>query len=278
MENEKKKNIGLLIIMIIVAILFAVGGWILGKNYANMEDKRDNQKVEEKDNQQGNNQTEDTTPTKIEGTTNEEIEALGKNMFDKISFNNGWMIFGHYPFIDENRNINSVDNTFTDEIVLLSLFKDDKSHDSSYDKTKCHNSKFYEDNTLEPDSYCLIKRISKDVFSNEYYKYFGKKPSTFSEETGILCDISCILSNDEYKCYETGAGCGDDASCYGGYKYVSSILTNNNELIVETEPYISECENGVDPVKYIKEQASNHLITFKQNENNDWYWYSTQSK
>ena len=277
MENEKKKNIGLLIIMIIVAMLFAVGGWILGKNSANIENKQDNQKIEEKDKQQENNQTKDTTPTKIEGTTNEEIEALGKNMFDKVSFNDGWMIFGHYPFIDDNRNINTIDNTFTDEVVLLSLFKSDSTHDSTYNETECRNSSFYENTTLEPESSCLIKRISKEIFSNEYYKFFGRIPNTFTNEISITCDTSCILSNDEYKCYATAGGCGDDAACYGGYKYVSSKIVNN-ELIVNIESYVENCSEDVNPVEYNNTFGGKYTVTFKQNANNDWYWYSTQAK
>jgi len=264
-ENEKKKNIGLLIIMIIVAMLFSAGGWILGKNYANTEDKKNNQKTEEKGNQQGNNN---------EGTTNEEIDALGKNMFDKVSFNNGWMIFGHYPFIDNNRNINTIDNAFTDEVVLLSLFKSDSNHDSTYNETECRNSSFYENITLEPESSCLIKRISKEIFSNEYYKFFGKIPNTFTDRISITCDTLCILSNDEYKCYATAGGCGDDASCYGGYKYVSSSVVNN-DLIVNIESYVENCSEDVDPVKYNNEFGGQYNLTFKQNTNGDWYWYST---
>jgi hypothetical protein len=269
-ENEKKKNIGLLIIMIIVAMLFSAGGWILGKNYANIEDKKDNQKTEEKGNQQENNN---------EGTTNEEIEALGKQLFEMINFDDGWQFFSHYYFIKDKINQSTLNEENKNSSVLTSLFKRNEiDYSSTYKKEVCENSDFY--NMINPDDEqieaCLITNISKDVFSNEYYRLFGNTITTFPEKIGAFVDEydDCYLSNDVYNCYKRTVTVGDDNECLGKFRYVSSN-TVNNDLIVNIESYVENCSEDVDPVRYNNEFGGQYNLTFKQNTNGDWYWYST---
>ena len=269
---ENKNNNLLIVLIVIFSILAACGGFIMGQKYTNKKQPPETNKPEKKSPEVPNNVT----------LTDAEIDALGKQLFEMINYDDGWSFFSHYYFIKDEINQSTLDEENKNSSVLTSLFKRNKiDYSSTYKKEVCENSDFY--NMINPDDEqieaCLITNISKDIFSNEYYRLFGNTITTFPEKIGAFVDEydDCYLSNDVYNCYKRTVTVGDDNECLGKFKYVSSKVINN-ELLVTIESYVENCSEDVNPVEYNNFFGGKYTVTFKQNANNDWYWYSTQSQ
>lgn len=217
--------------------------------------------------------------------TEKELDNLGKELFKKTSYDNG---YGDelYFYNESKLDYNKLNNEERLAVAFINI-------PSAYIYEELYNS--------ENDQ---VVNLSKQVYSNDfessYKELFGFDKKIKYEKFLIENDDSeCEANNDIIACDCNGVGGrGSAGSLYLNYEKTELV---NNDLIVYTSLLGYNADNGDEGVVYndyelinpiagkeftenigetlFKEygdKASKYKLTFNKDTNDNWYWVSTE--
>ena len=285
--NKKSVFISIIIILFMV---FSLGvGYFLGnkETVSEVEVKKDNEKK----------------------LTDEEIDELGKQLFDKtssFSINNVYIYYS-----DEKINVDSIKledrlNDTLENISLKNVF-----YNTSVSLSALHSEECFDQVTSNYT--CFSYRIYKNVFENTYFNLFNQKIPSFSSFTSDHLD-RCVLEGDYLNCYPMDGGTAFDGTLkyinydkaeyedntmyiysdyigflyglngdYKAYAYNDIKLTNkidNTDYSSEIEKYLNDEDNIFQDKDTLftkfADKTGKYKLTFKQNELGNWYWVQTE--
>lgn len=271
----KKGNSTLYIIIILITIIIALGGYLIYDKVLKDEPIKDIPKENNNEEQTENNNEEQKE------NTEEDINGLGKELFERTLYSE----YGKdtYTLYDSNKSIDTLENTDKLRMAYRMANKTKVVNNAYMDGL---NIETFEHNTCSvniDDKNCYLEKVTKNNFENAYYKLFGNKNVKYEE---FLDDNLYCSATKEYVACIWGAGMDNFVENKLRFKdaelHNSQIIINVEQIFLiedseNAEKYKDyETLNEKDFFEKYQNDVTKYKVIFKQNENKDYYWYSTE--
>ena len=269
MEEKKNKSL-IVIIVILVILLFCSIGYIVYDNFIKEDEVVDNNNNDNQDNEQDNEEENELSE--------EEIDELGKSLFNNILLLRAG--YDGLLFVPSFETFLTYNTMIDKGLVMEKILEDtDKIYNESYDRDSCKELLVNGEEILNNEEYrntCYDYYVDKSTFENLYYKIFGSDKNIDYSNMYLGCGVYIERDNKVYTYEILGCGGMSDGTPYIRYDY--SKLNNNNLEIYFDYIFVQGETDIVDNTNELFESntVKKYRATFKKDANDNYYWYSTE--
>lgn len=290
MDNlEEKKNKKYIIVILVILLLGSIG-YIVYDNFI-----KEDEIVENNENQNNNNQNNESTNEEENNLTEEELNKLGESLFNKTVIKY-WTGDHYLLYYDENITYNNLSDGRKSTIAFLSIPAG--YFEFNYDSF---------DNLSEAGAgQYLYSSVEYKYYEDSYKKMFGSdKEVLYSGGNWQFPLVNFCKHEGEYiNCYNGNGGDAVDTIDYIQYDYTEKndsdiivyvkyvrctpekIYSDQGKTIIDSGDFSStlylayttrntkEATNAVFEDYY--EKAGTYKVTFKEDINGNYYWYSSE--
>lgn len=211
----------------------------------------------------------------IENNNEEIINNLAKSLYERTLAKDNY----YYYYLYYGWKNNVLKEPDLKNLEKLTIAYKTASKDKIINKAYYSNKDNYIDSCLSKeianDTECYIEKVSKEAFEKAYYDIFGNKNINYEDFT-VDSTYWCKLSENSVICYDDRIG--GDTQIFQHLRY-KNAETKNNNIYLYVEMISKESEEDISEEEIFKKypnEIKNYKVTFKLNENKDYYWYSTE--